>query len=101
MTELHVVPPPSRLRSGRRVASHRHLATRFNPDLRWLQVKSDHAEINAYWASPMMPRRWLRFEAKRNSLTAGPLMLLIRVPKFPTPESERARLVAVEREPTL
>jgi hypothetical protein len=100
MTELHVVPPPARARSGRRVARRRHLRTQLHRDLRWLQVQSEHAQLNAYWASPILPRRWLRFEVKRRGVVAGPLTLLIRVPKFPTPESERAHLVVVEREPT-
>lgn len=100
MTELHVVPPPALARSGRRVASRRHLRTHLHRQLRWLQVDFDHAQLNAYWASPILPRRWRRFEAHRQSLVAGPLTLLIRVPKFPTPASERAHLVVVERDPT-
>ena len=95
VTELHVVPQPP-VRTGQRIAERRHLRTHLHPGLRWLQIDFDHAQVNAYWASPMLPRRWLRFEAKRCGLVAGPLTLLVRVPKFATPESERAHLVAVD-----
>ena len=88
MSKLQSVPPPK----GGRAPPVKALI-QLDREARWLEAIWGHWELNAYWAPPILPHRWHRFEHKHRSFVAGPLTVLVRdSQEF----AEEPRLVSID-----